>query len=175
MGENASGTRRPEDGVAYLDDPAEASRRSAGAALLGSAWTLVFPLIGPVGYWLALGSRRSDVWELAGVLVWPGGFCVLGMYFAHRDREHARRVAGAGPATDRAIRLHARASAASLVVLAIFEAGMAIAISTWRWNVHERDIASGIFKICVGTYVLHALLALGARRVLRRVEGASRA
>jgi len=175
MGENAPTTRRPEDGVAYLEDPTDASRRSVGAALLGIAWKLVFPWIGPVGYWLALGPRRSDVWELAGVLVLPAILCLVGMYFAHLDREHARRIAAKGPATDRALKLHARASAASLVMLAVFEAGMVIAISTWRWNEHERDIASGIFNICIAAYVLHAALALGARHILRRIEKTSRA
>jgi len=175
MDGNASGTRRPEDGVAYLEDPIEASRRSIGAALLGIAWTLIFPWIGPVGYWLTLGPRRSDFWELSGVLVWPGVFCVVGMYLAHLDREHARRIAAKGPATDRALKRHARASATSLVVLAIFEAGMVLAISTWRWNSNEHDIAVGIFKFCIAAYVLHALLALGARHVLRRIDRPSRA
>ncbi|MHC5057407.1 MAG: hypothetical protein ACYTKD_22260 [Planctomycetota bacterium] len=171
MDGRAPTTRRPEDGVGHLEGPADASRGGGvGSALLGVAWTVIFPWLGPAGYWYTLGRFWSDFWELTGFLVWPGVFCLIGVYLATLDRERVRRVAGEDDRVERALRVHGRLSTMSLFVLAAFEGAMVLVMSTWRWNRDERYIEADIFKFCLAAYVLHVAVSLLARRALRRAR-----
>ncbi len=162
--------RRPEDGIECFDGPAPEVRDARGSTILRLVWTILFPWIGPATHWFTLGRVRSDFWELSGVLLWPAVFCVVGMYFAQQDRKHVSRVAGGRPVTDGTLSVHWGLSAASLVALAIFEGGMVVAMSIYRWNRHERDISVYLFKLCLVIYVAHVVLAIVARHVLRRLE-----
>lgn len=145
-------------------------------ALLDAALRSLLPFLGPLLQYLS-DSGRSDFTELASVLLWPALYVVIGLYVLSLHRASLWKSSDRTPRATRLLEWYRSLSIAGLVFFALFEAGMVIAISTWRWNPHERDIAVGIFKFCAGSYGMYLLMSLlaafAARAALRRGPGSA--
>jgi len=131
-----------------------------------AAESVVLPWVGPFIQVLAAPDRRDDFGELAGVLLWPAVYVVVGMFLTSLRRS-AIHGAEKGSA-ERALRICSALSTAGLVCLAVFEAGMVIVISMFRYNPNERDIAWMLLRYSLVAYVLHLLLSGLALAMLRR-------
>jgi len=132
---------------------------------------VVLPWIGPGLQLPHTPSRRDDISELAGVLIFPLIYLALGAWLikAHTPDVPPGHESASAQAC---VRRYRRFAIAALVFLVTFQALMVIALSLIRYVPAERDIGWGMFTtgvVLYGGYFLFSVCAFVSRRAAARI------